>query len=257
MKRSPRGFSIPANLSESVHRRLNMYVLTAGAAGVGMLALAQPAEAKIVYTPQHVQLLTRQDIHVDLNHDGTNDFHFYGMDTERTSSGEAFLAISPEPPRNNAIWTVQSNGHLCAVASPAGKRVGSGRMFQAGSPLLFFRSWSATRGSSRCGWAKKLGSHYVGLKFVIKGRIHYGWARVKVSSYPKYSAILTGYAFETIPNKAIITGKTKGPDETGGIVPADSATLSIPNPEPASLGLLAQGAAGLVAWRRRDAEQCA
>jgi hypothetical protein len=44
-----------ANLSESVHQQLNMYGVAAGAAGVGMLALAQPSEAKIVYTPANVQ----------------------------------------------------------------------------------------------------------------------------------------------------------------------------------------------------------
>ena len=41
--------------------------------------------------------------------------------------------------------------------------------------------------------------------------------------------MLTGYAYETIPNKLIITGKTKGPD----VITA----------QPGSLGHLAQGAA--------------
>jgi hypothetical protein len=35
-------------LTGSTHRRLNAYALAAGAAGVGILALAQPSEAKIV-----------------------------------------------------------------------------------------------------------------------------------------------------------------------------------------------------------------
>jgi hypothetical protein len=55
---------------------------------------------------------------------------------------------------------------------------------------------------------------YVGLQFVVEGRIHYGWARVRINSQsPKgISATLTGYAYETIPNKPITTGATKGPD---------------------------------------------
>jgi hypothetical protein len=40
-------------LSESLHHRLNAYALVASAAGVGLLALANHAEAKIVYTPAH------------------------------------------------------------------------------------------------------------------------------------------------------------------------------------------------------------
>ncbi|HXM21782.1 MAG TPA: hypothetical protein VN948_11010 [Terriglobales bacterium] len=37
-----------ANLPKSVQHQLSMYMVAAGAAGVGMLALARAAEAKIV-----------------------------------------------------------------------------------------------------------------------------------------------------------------------------------------------------------------
>jgi hypothetical protein len=82
---------------------------------------------------------------------------------------------------------------------------------------------------------RKVKQAYLGLKFVIKGKTHFGWARVKgnFNSFP-YTATLTGYAYETIPNKPIITGKTKGPD-----VPV----------QPASLGHLATGASAVPAWR--------
>ena len=69
---------------------------------------------------------------------------------------------------------------------------------------------------------------YLGLKFVIKGKKHFGWARVKLSiSGQSITAILTGYAYETIPGKPIITGATKGTEEQAG-----------------SLGALAAGAGG-------------
>ena len=63
-------------------------------------------------------------------------------------------------------------------------------------------------------------------------------------------AILTGYAYETIPNKAIITGKTKGPDDAG--VEESNTTPSRPTRKPGSLGLLAMGAPGLSIWRREE-----
>jgi hypothetical protein len=47
-----------ACLSKSVHQQLNMYAIAAGAAGVGVLALAGPAEAKIIYTQTHVVIGT-------------------------------------------------------------------------------------------------------------------------------------------------------------------------------------------------------
>jgi hypothetical protein len=76
--------------------------------------------------------------------------------------------------------------------------------------------------------------HYLGLAFTIRGKLHYGWARLNVSVGRRPLRIntkLTGYAYETIPNKPIITGKTKGPDVI---------TL-----ERGSLGALAAGATGL------------
>lgn len=80
---------------------------------------------------------------------------------------------------------------------------------------------------------KGVKNRYLGLRFTFKGKIHYGWARLNFPNPP--GATLTGYAYETVPNKPIITGKTKGPD-----------VITV---QPASLGRLAQGSAGLAAWR--------
>ena len=72
-------------------------------------------------------------------------------------------------------------------------------------------------------------NRYLGLKFVIHGKVHYGWARLSVTlghhrQYDDVSGILTGYAYETIPNKTIVTGKTEDqdvitfqPDTLGGL----------------------------------------
>ncbi len=75
---------------------------------------------------------------------------------------------------------------------------------------------------------------YLGLKFFVKGKPHFGWARLTVhGTHVSEKATLTGYAYETIPNKPIITGQTKGPD----VITLD----------PGSLGRLAQGSAGRLA----------
>ncbi len=60
-----------AVLSASLQHNLNAYAIAAGAAGVSLLALAQPAEGKIVYTPVHENAV---GVDLDLNHDGTADF---------------------------------------------------------------------------------------------------------------------------------------------------------------------------------------
>jgi hypothetical protein len=55
-------------------RRLSAYAIAAGAAGMGTLALVQPVEAEIVYTPAHHRILRNTDFFLDLNHDGKADF---------------------------------------------------------------------------------------------------------------------------------------------------------------------------------------
>jgi hypothetical protein len=49
------------------------------------------------------------------------------------------------------------------------------------------------------------------VKFAIHGKTHYGWARIQWNGIGS-TEYITGYAYETIPNKPIIAGKTKGPD---------------------------------------------
>jgi hypothetical protein len=91
---------------------------------------------------------------------------------------------------------------------------------------------------------------YLGLKFVIQGQIHFGWARLNVKAQAGgVVAVLTGYAYETIPNKPIITGKTKGPDDSN--IETPNASLTAPASE-LTLGMLALGSTALSIWRRED-----
>jgi hypothetical protein len=74
MKRAAR---VPSQLSESLHKQLNAYALAASAAGVGVLAFAQPAEARIVYKPAHKHVFANSGVWAfDINGDGTPDFNF-------------------------------------------------------------------------------------------------------------------------------------------------------------------------------------
>jgi hypothetical protein len=87
-------------------------------------------------------------------------------------------------------------------------------------------------------------NRYLGLTFYIDKKKHYGWARVSAITrrHPlRITGIVTGYAYETIPNKPIIAGKTKGPD--------------VVTVQPATLGHLAAGASGIPAWRKAGADK--
>jgi len=234
-----------------------MYALAASAAGVGMLTLAQPAEAKIVYTPTHVRIGDHLLVDVDLNHDGKKDFTI-GESTWTTYMGMqvAMLSVIGDQ-TGNGIAAHFGFGYAAASALAAAVRVGPKITTLAGPQVMAYEYLVGGREPQCRGPWDNVRRRYLGLKFVIKGKTHFGWARLNVEakcSLPlkgQVTAVLTGYAYETIPGKGIVAGATKGPDDSIG-EQLDTAVLAAPEPEPASLGLFAQGAAGLVAWRRRD-----
>jgi hypothetical protein len=233
MRQSPT-FTKISSMSESVLRRLDMYALAASAAGVGILALAQPAEGKIVYTPTHKVITLNQNVSLDLNHDGKNDFSFQEKFFTTTSVGEnhsIVLSVSPDR-KANEIW---GKGHP-ASALPSGMRVGPNGQFSYGKKVMAVDYYAdGTGGSGTCaGLWNNVKSRYLGLKFKIDGKIHFGWARLNIACVTTFqthqvNGLLTGYAYETVPNKPIVTGKMKGSDDI--------------NMEPVTLGHLARGAA--------------
>jgi hypothetical protein len=242
MRRSPRARTT-ANLSESLHQQLNMYALAATATGVGLLALSQAAEAKIVYTPAHVRLGVGAPSPLDLNKDGIIDFYFirgygrsggtrilYACQFLRTYRN-FYCATTNNP--SNGIRVLRSDG--CGAALRPGAIIRHGDRFgQDGNPMGMVKGFFSDNTSWLCPWVnggKGVKNRYLGLKFKIKGRFHFGWARitVKTTSYD-FTATMTGYAYETVPGKSIIAGKTKG-----------SNVITMPADTVGTLGHLALG----------------
>jgi hypothetical protein len=246
-----------ANLSDSVQQQLNKYALAAGAAGVGVLVLGQPAEAKIVYTPADKSITPNHTIPLDLNHDGTVDFRL--RDRHFTSPTYGFdhtgvLSAVPAHQANKIEGYSRTNRHY-ASALRAGVSIGPKARFTPGPKLMatMFSDTGADRGligSCNGPWSKAT-NRYLGLEFLIEGKVHFGWARLNVSCQgTDVFATLTGYAYETVPKKPIIAGHTKGSDEESSVGP--DAALAAPVPKPAPLGLLAWGSRGLSIWRREE-----
>ena len=246
-----------ACLPESVLQQLNMYALAAGAAGVGMLALSRSAEAKIIYTPAHVDLGFRHKTTylLDLNHDGIADFTLSFNAYFESGGFASGLRVAPGP---NSVWR-QFEG--LANDTKPGSIIGTKRHFARGSALM-----ASVEGTSNTSYAcdrlhfrglwenqgKGVKNRYLGLRFMVKGKPHFGWARLTVKGgCRQLTGTLTGYAYETIPNRAIVAGKTTG-TEDANLEPSDSATLTAPISQPGSLGALAMGAPLLSIWRRES-----
>jgi hypothetical protein len=260
MRRS--GPRTTAKLSESVQRHLNMYALAAGAAGMGLLA-SQPAEAKIVYTKASVHLGTNQHYDLDLNHDGLTDFSIW--DIGKFSKNPQ---CTPDEPwiRNSLVaggtYGNRIEGSRLARALVKDMPIGHSQPFgssfsaQMAVEVHGFGSTCRRLNVSYGDWIGVTG-RYLGLMFQIKGRTHYGWARLNVKVRKTViTATLLGYTYETIPGKSIKAGQTNEAaveltDEDFG--PDASLTNPIPDkPQVASLGALARGAPGLAIWRRRE-----
>jgi hypothetical protein len=266
MKR-PTGPRKTANLSESIHRQLDMYAVAAGTAGVGLLALAPSAEARIIYTPADVNLQFHNPFPLDLNHDGKIDMYLVlsyhahtGIPSEflsachapyRTSRGLSYCLSRSGSNSANAVRILPSGG---AAALRAGAKIQRGYLFRdrfavAMGGVQTISSHVQWRGAWVNG-GKGVKNRYLGLKFKINGRFHYGWARLTVTTQPKsFTATLTGYAYESIAGKGIIAGKTKGPEDAS--VEESNATPTVPAPV-ATLGMLALGERGLSIWRREE-----
>ena len=236
-------------LSPKLDKQLLAYAAVASAAGVGLLA-PQSAHAKIVYTAANVQILANGPaLNIDLNNDGIADFIVDNAFEQGIRHPEgnfaSALLMYPAQVGNGIVGFVSSKGWDCAAALPAGAKIGAGDGFKAGYLPLWQASGSYTRGgTAHCPWASKHRGAFVGLKFTVGGQTHYGWAHVTINSLGTF---LNGYAYETVPNQSIAAGKTNGPASI-----AQSSLTPLRLPQPASLGLLAQGASGLQAWRREE-----
>ena len=242
MKRSPCQPRTESQLSPSTQQRLNSYALAASAAGVGILALTLPSEAKIIYTPTHHVIKNGLSYKLDLNHDGKTDFTLHAGRTANTSTSVIFL--SAKPAAGNGA---RGFGGGWASALKPGSVVGPYQYFPGqemadvahtgGGGVYYAGSWLNVK------------NRYLGLQFKIAGRTHYGWARLTVQvTQSSITATLTGYAYETIPNKSIHTGQTKGGKDETGVTQLNPLARKSP-----TLGLLAMGSRGLSIWRPNQA----
>jgi len=129
-----------------------------------VLALAQPAEAKIVYTPAHTKIPFMDPVYIDLNHDGKKDFQFYWAVQDVGS----FLNVHPVNSYNQVWGTGQYTRRLhCGMVQIHTNT----RHFRphhtlmasfAGSTLVYHGQWLSAH------------PRYLGFKFFINGRFTTG-----------------------------------------------------------------------------------
>src|ERR1700676_1218168 len=124
-ERSRRSIKI-ANLSWTLDHRLNLYSLAASAAGVSLLALVSPAQARIVFPPAHIKLTPNHKLSIDFNHDGVKDFEFL----DQAAGSSDFLEIKALQTGNAlAQANTDCNPSVGVAALKAGVLIGKGQTF--------------------------------------------------------------------------------------------------------------------------------
>ena len=197
-----------ATLKSKLERNLLAYAAAASAASLGLVGTASPAEARVIYTPKHQEIFTggNEFLSIDLNHDGIFDF-FFGLD----GSSNDYLSLRVER-RGSSVNGIQVGKSVSwyANARKRGGEIGPQKRF---SPQLVMAARLESTSHQHYylfgSWVNVKG-RYVGLKFKINDKTHYGWARwnVHIDQGPVLSihATLTGYAYETNPDKSIVAG---------------------------------------------------
>ena len=216
--------------------RLLLYSVAAGAVLLG----AGGARADVIPVITNVTLDTDGDV-FNVEFEGSTKFtiEFAAVSNTYTSDGSTYTSygywVDVVAQTAGASWRGGSGyGVFGPSALDYGDPVKDGptanwaRRTSATGNMAYYYTYYSGGSGNFFGRTNK----FLGLRFIIGGHTNYGW--VEIAEVPDDVSFVTiaGYAYETAPDTEILAGLV---------------------PEPNALGLLALGAAGVTAMRRRAA----
>lgn len=208
----------------SIAKKYAAYAVAGTAFGVGVPA----AEAAPIYVnPPDVTYTGDTTVQFDIDGNGTNDFRLV-LDSGSSSGYATWGGLG-----SNRVAVSGSFLDYDVRGLREGDVVGPGLTFGDGDYTLLERSKWGSDGQ----WPNDLNEYlFAGLRLRSGGQYYYGWARIGVSVQSgSTQAIVYDWAYESNPNTAITIA-----------IPTDTEI-----PEPSSFALLALGALGIVALKKR------
>lgn len=165
--------------------------------------------AQIIYTdiePDFTSDAQNTSFELDLNNDQLVDFVLQ----INSDSNEEWLEIASNPMDQNHIISVapwyanpvplQFDTEI--FTNPDLANPNQGLYYESGG---FFTIGDCFGGESNCfyDW-KDQGDRFLGLQFEINGKVHYGWARIAITSPGEW--VVKDYAYNAAPNEPIYAG---------------------------------------------------
>jgi len=207
--------------------KLNKYLSLAGG-----LTSVTGLNSQVVYTdvnPDYVLSGNSSEYLLDLNNDSNSEFILMTLDTLINSVSSSYtynIDIFGAAIRNTAYsnyWMITSNtssGSFSSAPNPLAQGVVIGSLGQfsyasssIGAPIgadanvsIYNSGNLLSNFSFFAGMFVKDQEGILGLRFKINSDIHFGWARIELTSNGQLS--IKDYAYDATPNTAIIAGET-------------------------------------------------
>jgi hypothetical protein len=245
-------------------RQANLYALAAAAAGVSMLASALPAMGEVIFTKKTIPIPLSpigEGVGISLTNNGIKDFILslfksYSQISTRGYQSVRITSFSTTMrkgmPGRGVVGKTGTNSFAPPYASALmrGAKIGPDARFMSsgrGEGVEAVFGSGSFRGKTQRGeWDDNPKDRFLGVRFLISGETHYGWIRLTVITKPgPLSATITGYAYESLPNKPILAG-TSAQDEPNVRLEMEGESGGPP------LGMLALGAEATPLWRQKE-----
>jgi hypothetical protein len=194
-------------MNKDLQKRLGKYTAAAAA-----LVGATGANAQIVYTdvnPDFAHPGNEIGYGLDLNNDANFDFALFSADTTLASGNRVrYTVVAPygTAAASNAIAGEAPGGYDYALALNSGQMIDNTLNWIAATNTMAYNVNTANPYNEN--W-NGVTDKYLGLKFVVAGNTHYGWARLDVLAIADIWT-LKDYAFNASPNTGLTAGQMTG-----------------------------------------------